>query len=303
MMATDAFYMELRCLLISVFFNRTLFFNGSFNKLSKKYLVLAFFIPSFAVAEHPSSFSKAKKLLTGVYEKQQSSFYCGCDYALKEKKLVPDLKSCGYKPRKNANRAGRIEWEHVMPAWAFGHQMQCWQQGGRKACGKNSEFKKMESDMHNLVPAIGEVNGDRSNYSFTQLAGEPRVYGACDMEVDFKARKVEPTDAVRGDIARTYFYMRDRYGLNLSKQQTQLLNAWNKLDPVDAWEIERNRSIKEIQGNGNHYVENALTFAENAKTSTGADESVVKPADVVTDKAEPVTLSWLQIIKSKLKID
>ncbi|WP_348703119.1 endonuclease [uncultured Neptuniibacter sp.] len=206
---------------------------------------------------------------------------------------MPDLKSCGYKPRKNANRASRIEWEHVMPAWAFGHQMQCWQQGGRKACGKIPQFKKMESDMHNLVPAIGEVNGDRSNYSFTQLAGEPRVYGACDMEVDFKARKVEPTDAVRGDIARTYFYMRDRYGLNLSKQQTQLLNAWNKLDPVDAWEIERNRSIKEIQGNGNPYVENALTLAENS----------VKPAGLVTDKAEQVNISWLQIIKSKLKID
>lgn len=279
--------LNLRC------FNFTSFFKTSFYNRSKKYLFLVFFIPSFAVAEHPSSFSKAKKLLTGVYEKQQSSFYCGCDYALKEKKLVPDLKSCGYKPRKNANRAGRIEWEHVMPAWAFGHQMQCWQQGGRKACGKIPQFKKMESDMHNLVPAIGEVNGDRSNYSFSQLAGEPRVYGACDMEVDFKARKVEPTDAVRGDIARTYFYMRDRYGLNLSKQQTQLLNAWNKLDPVDAWEIERNRSIKEIQGNGNHYVENALTFAENS----------VKPAGLVTDKAEQVNISWLQIIKSKLKID
>lgn len=79
-----------------------------------------------------------------------------------------------------------------MPAWAFGHQLQCWQEGGRKACRKDPRFVQMEGDMHNLVPAVGEVNGDRSNYSFGMLPGESRVYGRCDVEIDFKARKVEP---------------------------------------------------------------------------------------------------------------
>ncbi|WP_415884886.1 endonuclease [Neptuniibacter sp. QD37_6] len=220
-----------------------------------KYLpVVLLMTPGLALAEHPKSFGSAKKILKEIYADNQQSFYCGCDYKAQGKKLVPDLKSCGYTPRKNANRAKRIEWEHVMPAWAFGHQLQCWQDGGRKTCKKNPNFKKMESDLHNLVPAIGEVNGDRSNYSFAQLEGEPRVYGQCDMEVDFKQRKVEPVEHRRGDIARTYFYMRDQYGVRIGNKQEKLFNAWAKLDPVDQWELERNRMITQIQGNTNPYV-------------------------------------------------
>ena len=91
----------------------------------------------------------------------------------------------------------------------------------------------------NLVPAIGEINGNRSNYSFAMLEGEPRIYGACDFEVDFKARKVEPTPEVRGDIARIYWYMRDTYGLKISDKQQRLFEVWSKLDPVSEWETER----------------------------------------------------------------
>lgn len=208
-----------------------------------------------AQAAPPSSFSKAKKVAAGIYRDRPTSFYCGCTYQLKGKKLIPDLPACGYSPRKNRKRASRIEWEHVVPAWQLGHQLQCWQDGGRKNCRKNKRFKTMESDLHNLVPAVGEVNGDRSNYRFAMLAGEPRRYGQCDFEVDFKARKAEPREAVRGDIARIYFYMQDRYGFRLSKQQRRLLTAWHKADPVDKWERERNRRIHEVQGNGNPWVE------------------------------------------------
>lgn len=49
-----------------------------------------------------------------------------------EKVGVVDLASCGYQVRKQQNRAQRIEWEHIVPAWVFGHQRQCWQNGGRK---------------------------------------------------------------------------------------------------------------------------------------------------------------------------
>lgn len=206
-------------------------------------------------AAPPSSFSKAKKILPGIYQDHPISFYCGCEYIAQGKKLVPQWQGCGFTPRKNAKRASRIEWEHVVPAWAFGHQLLCWQEGGRKACHKDKKFRMMEADMHNLVPAIGEVNGDRSNYSFTMLEGEPRVYGRCDMEVNFKARSVEPPLNRRGDIARTYFYMRDQYGLKISSKQLKLFIAWSKQDPVDQWELERNRRIGKIQGNLNAYVQ------------------------------------------------
>jgi deoxyribonuclease-1 len=101
----------------------------------------------------------------------------------------------------------------------------------------------MEADLRNLVPAIGEINGNRSNYSFTMLEGEPRVYGACDFEVDFKERKAEPAAAVHGDIARIYFYMQDQYGLSISDKQRKLFEVWDRADPVDEWEQERERRI------------------------------------------------------------
>ncbi|MDA0427653.1 endonuclease I family protein, partial [Stutzerimonas frequens] len=101
---------------------------------------------------------------------------------------------------------------------------------------------------------VGELNGDRSNFRFGMIPGEPRAYGACDFEVDFKQRVAEPPESVRGDIARTYFYMEDQYGLRISRKQRQLFEAWGRMDPVDAAERARAKRIEAIQGNGNPFV-------------------------------------------------
>ena len=59
--------------------------------------------------------------------------------------------------------------------------------------------------------------------SLTSLQGEQRRYGeTIDVEVDFKAGIFELRPAIRGDIARIYFYMQQKYGLTYSSQQTQL---------------------------------------------------------------------------------
>ncbi|MBT5230789.1 MAG: deoxyribonuclease I [Methylococcales bacterium] len=216
-------------------------------------------------AEHPKSFSSAKSTANKLYQTHLKTFYCNCDLkpnARKRNKLEPRFKFCGYEARvpitkkgKNNARAKRIEWEHVMPAWVFGHQRGCWQSGGRKNCSKSDRvFKLMESDLHNLVPAVGELNGDRSNFRFAMVPGEPRKYGACDFEVDFKGRKAEPPEGIRGDISRIYFYMAKKYKLKLSKSQKQLFNAWDKLDPVSPWECRRDGLITGSQGNSNSYV-------------------------------------------------
>ena len=97
----------------------------------------------------------------------------------------------------------------------------------------------MEGDLHNLVPAVGELNSDRSNFSFGMVAGEPRKYGSCDFEVDFKHRTVEPMAEVQGNIARVYFYMSKKYDLRMSKKQKKLFQIWNKQDPQDSWEREK----------------------------------------------------------------
>ncbi|MTD37242.1 deoxyribonuclease I [Erwinia sp. CPCC 100877] len=201
-----------------------------------------------------TGFSKAKAASVKLNADAPGTFYCGCKISWKGKKGIPDLASCGYRVRKNQNRASRIEWEHVMPAWEFGHQRHCWQNGGRKNCNKDPLYRKMEIDLHNLQPVIGEVNGDRNNFRYSQWSGGEGQYGRCPMKVDFKGKRAEPPVQARGAIARIYFYMRDTYHMRLSRQQTRLFEAWNRLYPVTAWECKRDARVARIQGNHNPWV-------------------------------------------------
>lgn len=227
-------------------------------------LVLFFIIPSvYASTYQQNNFQAAKRASIQVNQ-GALEFYCGCAIHWQGKKGVPDLTSCGYQPRKNLQRASRIEWEHVVPAWAFGHQRQCWQQGGRKNCEHDPEYRRIESDLHNLEPAIGEVNGDRNNFAYSQWNGKPTQYGACAMINDFKAKLSQPAERARGPIARISLYMRDHYNLALSRQQTQLFMAWNKLYPVTSWECERDQRIARIQGNHNPWVAKSCNAASKA---------------------------------------
>lgn len=214
-------------------------------------LLFALLLPFVALADGPRNFREAKKIAWKIYAERPVDFYCGC--AFKGNRI--DLASCGYIPRKQPKRAARVEWEHIVPAWVIGHQRQCWQQGGRKRCTSTDPvFSKAEADLHNLVPVVGEVNGDRSNYGFGMLSEKPSQYGACPFVVNFKQRTAMPPDYSRGAIARTYIYMSERYGLRLSKQDRRLFAIWNRQYPVNEWEQWRNRSIACRQGNANRHV-------------------------------------------------
>lgn len=224
-----------------------------------------------------SSFSKSKKLLKKIYKGNQISFYANCQYNYKDKNNMIVRKSCGYTPRneytkkgKINTRARRIEWEHVIPAENFGRQFKCWRDGnpqcvksngksfkGRKCCTKvNEKFRYMQADLHNLVPAIGELNADRSNFRYGIIKDEKRFYGEnIDFEVDFKSKIAEPRDSIKGNIARTYFYFEDMYDMKISKKDRKLFEAWDNIDPVDNWERKRNQLIYKTQGNKNKFVQ------------------------------------------------
>lgn len=217
----------------------------------KKILLLITLLFTTIFAE---SFSESKKLLKEIYKDNQTTFYCGCKYDPSNKDNMIDRNSCGYVPRneltkkgKENERANRIEWEHIMPAENFGRHLACWKDGGRKACSKDPIFNKMEADMHNLVPAIGELNADRSNFRYG--ADKPKVgmYGECKFEVDFDANRAYVRDEIKGDIARAYLYMSKTYNINLSDQERKLMEAWDKQDPIDEWEIEKNKRIENIK--------------------------------------------------------
>ena len=237
-------------------------------RTSSRILFLAFaltcafsFSLEHAVADISWGFSQSKKIAKELYKQNKRSFYCNCQIVYEGARLSPDVKDCGYVPRnkktktgKPNSRAERIEWEHIVPASLFGKTLKCWAEGGRKACRKDPSFKAMEADLHNLVPAIGEINGDRSNFIFSEIMGEERVYGNCDFEINFPKRLVEPRIGVRGDIARAYFYMSEQYGLDLTLEQLELFETWAEQDPPDKFEKAKNLEIKKIQGVGNRFI-------------------------------------------------
>lgn len=220
-------------------------------------LLLWLMVVSVALPLHaaPDDFSEAKRLAQRIYSDENQTFYCGCPLRWQGGKGIPDLKSCGYKVRKNGPRAQRIEWEHIVPAHHFGKNLSCWQQGGRDNCQqKDPLFGRMEADLFNLKPAIGEVNGDRANFAFAELPAQQPQYGACDFKVDFAQKLAEPRPEVRGDIARIYFYMADKYALALPKSQQQLLLQWHLDDPVDAREQLLGQRIAQQMGHPNYFV-------------------------------------------------
>lgn len=204
-------------------------------------------------------FQNAKKVLPRVYAGMEQTFYCGCKYTGKD----IDHGSCGYQVRKNANRASKLEWEHVVPAWNIGHQRQCWQHGGRKNCTRTDDtFRQAEGDLVNLVPAIGEVNGDRSNFGFSVWSNDPApIYGSCKTVVDFKRRAVQPRQEIRGQVARIQIYMHTRYDLRMSEQEQRLFCAWGKAYAVDDGERKRDARIVQLQGSGNRFVTDPAAMA------------------------------------------
>jgi len=225
------------------------------------------------------SFGKAKQILHHVIYKeaeQRIDIYCGCTY---DGRKDVDYDSCGYRPEKDNARAHRIEWEHVVPAEAFGQSIPEWRDGhpqcvdnrgqsfkGRKCAEKvNPGFRKMQADLYNLYPAVGEVNGLRSNYAMAMIPGSHYRFGKCQTRIS--DRKIEPRPEVRGDIARTYLYMDRAYpghGIIANKNE-KLFRAWDRMDPVDAWECERARRIARVQGNVNMIVDEACKAAQNRR--------------------------------------
>ena len=144
-----------------------------------------FFAVCFPVYADFSSAKEDLKIIEAQLDKP-TTLYCGCRLVFKsEDRYLPELNSCGYAVREDKERASRIEAEHIVPAYVFGHNLSCWANApkghGREQCELTSRlFDVMESDLHNLYPAIGEVNGDRSNYAFTSrinTGSETFTYG------------------------------------------------------------------------------------------------------------------------------
>ena len=120
------------------------------------------------------------------------------------------------------------------------------------------------SDLHNLRVACAESNNYHSNKYYDDVDGG--LFFNPD-ELEGKIRGVHKfEDDHRGDAARILFYMAVRYeGLALndvpdsnpefSEGVLTTLLEWDRLDPVDDFEIQRNNRVYEYQGNRNPFID------------------------------------------------
>ncbi len=152
--------------------------------------------------------------------------------------------------------ANRINTEHTWPR-SFG-----------------AENDPSLSDLHHLFSSDETANSQRSNFPFGIVRGtvlwtssNPPTPGDVSRRGYANGNSgvivFEPRRSVRGDIARALLYFYTRYnaqrpgGYNLGNFafERDLLVAWAREDPPDAWERARNEGIFRAQGNRNPYID------------------------------------------------
>jgi len=141
---------------------------------------------------------------------------------------------------------------------------------------KSHGFKKKKqwayTDLHHLRPADKTINSSRNDLDFGEGG---KKHKECDCRRNSMGRgrgTWEPPDEIKGDIARSMFYMDVRYeGTDANTPDLQLVNAitdspspylgqlcilfrWHKLDPPNELEKRRNDKIESIQGNRNPFI-------------------------------------------------
>jgi endonuclease I len=167
------------------------------------------------------------------------------------------------------SRSHTIEWEHVVPAywfrtvsedirnaWDIGHP-KCVTSTGRvykgRTCAQKVSplFREMESDLYNLEPALGSLNAIRRDYGFGMIDGEARPYGVLiDFEIDRDKNIIEPTDNIRGKVARIMIYMNNKFSVQFPDHNNtmELMKQWDTQYPMSPWEIRKREILKNTYG-------------------------------------------------------
>ncbi|MEG1617758.1 MAG: endonuclease [Bacteroidales bacterium] len=146
--------------------------------------------------------------------------------------------------------------------------------------GTKDQDYDLYTDLFNLYPSDATANSRRSNFPFGEIQGTALWTNTyCKLgnmtAVGFSGKVFEPNDEIKGDLARTYFYIATRYekenfsswgssGAQLltysaypffKSWQLNLLLKWHRADPVSEKERKRNEAVKAIQGNRNPYID------------------------------------------------
>lgn len=117
-----------------------------------------------------------------------------------------------------------------------------------------------KADLHHLFPTQNKINSLRGHLPF----GEVKFFvkkdfcsGASTGYIESKSKEkyFEPPANHRGNVARALFYFSVKYGTPISDEQEFFLRKWNKQDPVDGFESERNDKIWALQKTRNPFID------------------------------------------------
>lgn len=175
------------------------------------------------------------------------------------------------------------------------------------------------TDVHHLRPEDVSINSTRNNRSFDMSFTREEVWDNGLFTGSYKDEDnytFEPRDAVKGDVARMLFYMAVRYegegtdpDLELTESLPSLsdtsplhgrlstLVQWNREDPVDDWERNRNEIIyTDYQHNRNPFIDFpdlAEFFWGNAIDLTWSSKFSTFPKDGEIDVAISTTIRYV----------
>jgi endonuclease I len=192
-----------------------------------------------------------------------------------------------YSQYENGNGTQNNSWnrEHIWP----------------KSHGFPDEDDNAYTDVHNLKPCDRSVNSSRGTKDFDYGGNQHSEASQCLTDSD----SWEPSDSVKGDIARILFYMTVRYdpGYDHNNNSFDLelvdyttpgnndpilgklssLVQWHNDDPVDDFEINRNEIIFGFQENRNPFVDhpNLVNFlwGENYGENWNENLGLINPND------------------------
>ena len=145
-----------------------------------------------------------------------------------------------------------------------------------------------QTDLWELYPSDGYVNGLRGNLPLgpitceedaTYVSSNGSKIGPCDptaADGDYHGACFEPADSLKGDFARSYFYLATAYwnkweccntdavnGSDIKPWNEAVLRAWHDLDAVDDGERSKNDVIfDEYQHNRNPFVDHPEWVAQ-----------------------------------------
>lgn len=154
--------------------------------------------------------------------------------------------------------------------------------------GDFRDINPMNGDLHNLHAADGSVNVTRSNFDFDEVEGGTYIEEA-DAYYSSADNAFEPSDAHKGAVARTLFYMATRYegengeldfemadatgtAPNATHGKLSTLLQWNRDFPPTDYERRRNDVVELSQSNRNPFIDHP-EYADMIWDNTGGNST------------------------------